>query len=103
MPLPYHKLAAFAPADRAALRLPRTIELCQVIDRTRDISLLQVLRSIDGSDREALVVDVECDEIPNRNPVGLRSPERLAIVVGAGGNSPPTVLALRQDFPGSCT
>ncbi|MCK9366569.1 MAG: ThiF family adenylyltransferase [Metallibacterium scheffleri] len=95
----YYKLAAFAPADRAALRLPRAIELCHAIDRTEDISLLQVLASIDGSDREALVVDVECDEIPNRNPVGLRSPERLAIMVVAGGNSPPAVLALRQDFP----
>lgn len=100
MPLTYHELAAFAPADRAALRLPRAVELCHAIDRNQDILLLQVLRSIDGSDREALVVDVECDEIPNRNPIGLRSPERLAIIVGAAGNSPPAVLALRQDFPG---
>jgi hypothetical protein len=100
MPLTYHELAAFAPADRAALRLPRAVELCHAIDRNQDISLLRVLSSIDGSDREALVVDVECDEIPNRNPIGLRSPERLAIIVGAAGNSPPAVLALRQDFPG---
>jgi hypothetical protein len=100
MPLTYHELAGFAPADRAELHLPRAVELCRAIDRNRDITLLQVLRSIDGSDREALVVDVECDEIPNRNPVGLRSPERLAIVVRAASDGPPTVLALRQDFPG---
>jgi hypothetical protein len=100
MPLTYSELAAFVSADRPALRLPSAIELCHAIYRNRDITLLQVLRSIDGSDREALVVDVECDEIPNRNPVGLRSPERLAIVVRAASDGPPTVLALRQDFPG---
>jgi hypothetical protein len=100
MPLTYHELAAFAPADRTALRLPHAVELCHAIDRSRDVTLLQVLTSIDGSDREALVVDVACDEIPNRNLIGLRSPERLAIMVGTAGNSPPAVLALRQDFPG---
>jgi Prokaryotic E2 family A/ThiF family/Prokaryotic homologs of the JAB domain len=99
MPLSYHELAAFALADRAALCLRHSPELCHAIDRNPAISLLHVLREIDGSDREVLVVDVECDEIPNRNPVGLRSPERLAIVVGAGGDSPPAVLALRRDFP----
>ncbi len=100
MALTYHEFAAFGPTDRAALRLSHAVELCHAIDRNRDISLQQVLRSIDDSNQEALVVDVACDEIPNRNPVGLRSPERLAIVIGAAGNSPPTVLALRQDFPG---
>ena len=100
MPFTYHELAAFGPADRASLRLPHAVELCHAIDRSRDVTLLQVLTSIDGSDREALVVDVACDEIPNRNLVGLRSPERLAIMVGAAGDSPPVVLALRQDFPG---
>ena len=99
MPLQYRELAGFAPQGGDALRLQHSIELCHAIERNRDISLLQVLKSIEGPDREALVVDVECDEIPNRNPVGLRSPERLAIVVGVGGDSPPAVLALRQDFP----
>lgn len=100
MPSNYHELAGFGQAVRAELRLPHAVELCHAIDRNRDITLLQVLRSIDGSDREALVVDVECDQIPNRNPVGLRSPERLAIVVHAASDAPPKVLALRQDFPG---
>lgn len=99
MPLQYLELAGFAPQDGDALSLKHSIELCHAIERNRDISLLQVLKSIEGPDREALVVEVECDEIPNRNAVGLRSPERLAIVVGAGGDSPPAVLALRQDFP----
>lgn len=98
MPLKYLELAAFSPCD-GELHLPRSIELCQAIARNRDISLLQVLKSTEGPDREALVVDVECDEIPNRNPVGLRSPERLAILVGADDDSPPAVLALRRDFP----
>lgn len=100
MPIHYHELAGFAPTNLAALRLQHTLELCQAIDRNEDVSLLQVLSPVDGSDREVLVIDVECDEIPNRNPVGLRSPERLAIMVGPGGNSPPTVLAMRKDFPG---
>lgn len=100
MPLQYFDLAGFAPTDCAALSLQHTLELCSAIDRNPDISLLQAFKSIEGQDLEALVVDVACDEIPNRNPVGLRSPERMAIVVGASGNSPPAVLALRQDFPG---
>lgn len=99
IPLNYHELPGFAEANRSALRLRHAIELCNATDRNRDISLRQVLRTTKGLEREALVVDVECDEIPNRNPVGLRSPERLAIVVGAGDDKPPTVLALRQDFP----
>lgn len=74
MPLTYHELEGFAPADRAELHLPHAVELCRAIDRNRDITLLQVLRSVDGSDREALVVDVECDEIPNRNPVACAVP-----------------------------
>ncbi len=99
MPLQYFEVAGFAPTDRAALRLEHTIALCRAIDRNPDISLLGVLKSIDEPGREALVIDVECDAIPNRNPFGLRSPERMAIVVGAGGDKPPAVLALRKDFP----
>lgn len=98
MPLQYLELAGFAPHG-GELYLPHSIELCQAIARNRDVALLQVLKSTEGPDREAFVVDVECDEIPNRNPVGLRSPERLAIVVGAGGDRPPAVLAMRRDFP----
>lgn len=99
MALQYHELAGFEPSERGALRRLHALELCQAIDRNRDATLLEVLKSTDGSDREALVVEAACDEIPNRNPVGFRSPERLAIVVGASGDSPPAVLAMRKDFP----
>ena len=100
MALQYRGLDGFEPCDPAELRLGQSLELLHAIDRNRDVRLLQVLKVGNGTSREALVVDVECDEIPNRNPVGLRSPERLAIVVAADTAGPPTVLALRQDFPG---
>lgn len=95
----FHKLAGFEPAERDALRQRHALELCRAADRDRDITLLEVLKSTDGSEREALVVEAACDEIPNRNTVGLRSPERLAIVIGASGTSPPAILAMRKDFP----
>jgi hypothetical protein len=98
MALRYHELVDFELSERGALRRPHALELCKAIDRNGDIKLLRVLRSNDGLEREALLIEAECDEIPNRNPIGLRSPERLAIVVGADA-APPAVLALREDFP----
>ena len=100
MTLQYRGLDGFEPCDPADLRLSQSLELLHAIDCNRDVRLLQLLRAGNGTCREALVVDVECDEIPNRNPVGLRSPERLAIVVAADAAGSPTVLALRHDFPG---
>lgn len=47
------------------------------------------------------VIVVECvnDQVPNRNVVGIKVRERLALVFPHNDDSPPQVRALRKDFP----
>jgi hypothetical protein len=46
-----------------------------------------------------LVVDVECNAVPPRNPTGIKSPERLALLVPDNKDRAIEVLALRPGFP----
>lgn len=94
----YYDLPSWKPAEVRDLKRLHAIELLHAIERNRDANLVQVLVHNDGP-AEALVVDVCCDDVPNRNPYGLRSPERFAILIGINHSRPPTVFALRKDFP----
>jgi hypothetical protein len=94
----FHELNAFQICTEETLRLPHSLQLLGAIQRNADFKRLEVL-TLKGGSQEALIVDVHCDEVPNRNPLGLSSPERLALVVTEGSNGPPEVRALRQEFP----
>jgi integrative and conjugative element protein (TIGR02256 family) len=99
MAVEHHTLAAFTPVAPADLRLRQALALRGAIEGAVDFALVEALAAAGGSGAEALVVDVECTEVPNRNPVGVRTRERLALVISPSEDRPPDVLALRKDFP----
>ena len=83
------------------LTIPRAGGLMDAVRRDRDYSLVRILRHVKGgaSTTECLIVDVECDGVPPKNPVGIRYLERLALCVPSDPKQLIEVLALRQDFP----
>lgn len=102
MRVTYYAIPGAEPvAELQALRLPRALALADAIQRDRDIHLVGLARipSAGAGDIECLVIDVDCDGVPTRNPFGLHYRERLALLVSPNDGELPTVLALRQDFP----
>ena len=98
----YHDLANVAEVgDDDALTIPRARALLDVVRRQRDYSLVQLLRhpTSGASTLECLIVEVECDGVPPKNPVGIRYRERLALCVPIDPKKLIEVLALRKDFP----
>ncbi|KVL50684.1 thiamine biosynthesis protein ThiF [Burkholderia cepacia] len=98
----YHELPVFSElqADEEPA-IPRAKSLVRAIERSRDFSLIKVLRatSTDGHQLECLVVDVETDEVPPDNPHGILYRERVALCVSDDPSDLVEVLALRKDFP----
>lgn len=99
MAVEHHTLPAFTRVLPADLRRRQSLALCGAIDGAADFALVEALTSAGSAGVEALVVDVECTEVPNRNPVGIRTRERLALLISPSEDRPPEVLALRKDFP----
>ncbi len=98
----YHELANVVEIKEASeLTIPRAKALLDAIQRQRDYSLVQILRHpVEGNPtRECLVVEVECDDVPPKNPTGIQYRERLALCVPDDAKKLIEVLALRQDFP----
>ncbi|MYF12198.1 MAG: hypothetical protein F4229_14665 [Gammaproteobacteria bacterium] len=83
------------------LGIPRARALVDAVRHHRDYSLIQVLqRTVEGeSTAECLIVDIECDGVPPKNPTGIRYRERLALFVPRDPSNLVEVLALRRGFP----
>jgi hypothetical protein len=100
MPVEYFALSdQLLPAEEVALRLPRALEVLSAVRLDADVSVVATYATAAGERVEAIVIDIECDAVPSKNALGLRSPERLAILVAEQTDAPPSVLALRKDFP----
>lgn len=98
----FHELAGFGELpDPAQLRLPRARALVAAVNSTGDFKLVQLLsHTVPGVPPiEVLVVDVECDGVPSRNPAGIQYRERLALCVPEDPGALVEVLALRTSFP----
>lgn len=98
----YHELANVTEVENAGtLAIPRSKALLDAVQRQRDYSLIQLLRHpADGVPTlECLIVEVECDDVPPKNPIGIQYRERLALCVPNDPKKLIEVLALRQDFP----
>lgn len=98
----YHELANVVTAnDVSELAIPRAIALHDAIQCQRDYSLVQILRHLDDGNPtlECLIVDVECDDVPGKNPIGIQYRERLALCVPDDPKRLIDVLALRKNFP----
>lgn len=86
-------------SDPHDLKIGRARALYDAVLRHPQFAVVELLRMPDAQDREALVVELECDGVPPNNPYGLRFRERLLISVGSDMKSVPDVYSLRQDFP----
>jgi integrative and conjugative element protein (TIGR02256 family) len=67
----------------------------------QDFELLELRYLKDGDDTIADVIVVDClnDQVPTRNPVGIKNRERLTLVFPVDKSQKPSVRALRKDFP----
>lgn len=81
------------------LEQPYARETLDVAARAKDVEVVELRRvqNGDGTSSDVIVVDMVNDDIPTRNPFGIRVRERLALVFHATGL--PEVRALRADFP----
>lgn len=98
----FHGLAGFAElTDLEQLKLPRARTLVAAVRNAGDFKLVQLLsHAVPGVPPvEVLVVDVECDGVPSRNPAGIQYRERLALCVPEDPGALVEVLALRKSFP----
>lgn len=98
----FHELAGFCKlTDPDHLKLPRAQALVGAVKSASDFELVQLLsHSASGvPPLEVLVVDVECDGVPSRNPAGIQYRERLALCVPEDPGALIEVLALRKSFP----
>lgn len=98
----FHEIAGFGElADSEQLSLPRTRALLAAVRNAGDFTLVQLLtHNVPGVPPiEVLVVDVECDGVPSRNPAGIQYRERLALYVPEDPGALVEVFALRKSFP----
>lgn len=84
--------------DPSEFQLNRTRNLLSAVQRNRDYSVNQLLKRDDGK-VECIIVDVETDGVPPKNPHGIRYKERLALCVSDNPKHLVEVFALRTDFP----
>jgi len=101
MPDNYHELINVEVEDAGGLTIPRARALLKAVQRHRDYSLIQLLRqpAKGAATSEWLIVELECDGVPPKNPVGIQYRERLALRVPSDPRKLVEVLALRRDFP----
>lgn len=98
----FHELTGFGEvAHPGLLVLRRAQALAAAVRDAGDYTLVKLLsRSMPDLGRiEVLVVDVECDGVPSRNPVGIQYRERLALLVPEDQAALVEVIALRKSFP----
>ncbi len=98
----YHELENVRDlADEAELEIPRARALLSAIRGQRDYKVVKLLQYAgeNNSRIEYIVVDVETDGVPPKNPVGIDYLERLALCIPSDAKSLVNVLALRKAFP----
>lgn len=98
----YHSLLNVEEVkDVSDLALPRSFALHEAAKRCDDFTVIQILKHCDGEEArlEIIVVDVECDGVPPKNPGGIKYRERLAFCVPRDPKLLVEVLALRKGFP----
>lgn len=98
----FYEIAGFGElTDPEQLSLHRARALVAAVLDAGDFTLVQLLsHTVPGVPPiEVLVVDVECDAVPSRNPVGIQYRERLALYVPEDTGALVEVFALRKSFP----
>jgi len=101
MAVEYQELVNVEEVDSFdACELPRARALAEAVSRQRDFSKIKLLRHIGGESKlVCIIVDVECDGVPPKNPQGINYRERLALCIPEDQKKLVEVLALRKGFP----
>ena len=98
----FHEIVGFGElTDPEQLTLPRARVLVAAVRDAGDFTLVRLLsHTVPGVPPiEVLVVDVECDGVPSRNPARIQYRERLALYVPEDPGTMIEVFALRKSFP----
>lgn len=78
----------------------RLKQIESAVKENRDFEILgRYFQSLPAGRYEYLVVDVQTDEVPSSNSVGINYCERMQICLSHDGNRLPEVRALRKEFP----
>lgn len=79
----------------------RSLALVSAIENYRDTELLSLWQHSYEGDRQSefLVIEIECDRVPPKNPFGIGYRERLALEVPQDSGKLVHVWALRKAFP----
>lgn len=86
-------------AGGVAHSLPLTLALFDAVEKSKTFELVEVGSVAHaGYTGEVLIVELSCDAVPSRNPIGIEYRERLAIVVRSYSLI-PEVYPLRTNFP----
>ena len=95
-----HKFDFEALPDLSEPEFERTSLLVDAIGASSQFSLkAQKLWTKPSGDKlELLVVELECDGVPDQNPAGIEYREPLGLLIGPS-DAVPNVWALRPDFP----
>ena len=87
-------------SPEAALRSERAAQVLAALHAHGDFDLLEIReRHHEGRCEDVFHVRCRCDEVPGRNPFGIRYEEPLAIAISSDERALPEVRALRRDFP----
>src|SRR5262245_3390497 len=98
MPEEFHEVAdATEVTSASAFAFPRARALASAVDQHPHYALIRLLRR--SASAEYLIVDVEVDQVPYKNPYGIQYRERLALCVPDNPRSLVDVRALRKGFP----
>ncbi|HBG47797.1 MAG TPA: hypothetical protein DDW94_12535 [Deltaproteobacteria bacterium] len=90
---------AFLDLNPGHLTLPVALQTLSACVEHHDFEVVELrsLKRTDGKVSEIIVVDCINDQVPSRNPVGIKVRERLALVFTPW--QAPEVRVLRKDFP----
>lgn len=82
-------------------QLSRAIKLHSAANEFRDVEILSGWKTVKDGEllTESLVIDIECDGVPENNDSGIQYRERLELRVHADDKKLVEVLPLRRSFP----
>lgn len=97
----HHLVNLTTVAGAGEFSIARARALVEAVGAHRDFSIVQLLRLLNTAEGalEVIVIDVECDGVPPKNPAGIEYCERLALCVPEDPKALVEVLALRTSFP----
>lgn len=98
----YHELINVENVSSAdELSIPRAAAIANAVENNRHTQVINLHRYRDEKNGvfEYVVIEIECDGVPSKNPSGIEYRERLALVISDDPGHLVEVWALRKSFP----